>query len=380
VTKKRIVSRSTKVDSSKTGRKAARGTPAGKQDYLSKQALEELGVDPEQHLSDETCRYCQAKIKPGTQVCPNCGASLVDTGYSTRRCPACERETNEALCPSCGAQTVPRQQPGGLDQKKISTAKTIGAAAIVGILGLVALCMAGLVWLLVPKQKAATVTAVSWTRTMEMEHYEYNRHEGWELPPAADLAGSTTAVHHYDQQLTGYETVCSWEQQVSGYNQVCSSEQVCETISVYDYTETICYDDGTCDDIDHYRDSSECHDETVCRDEPQYQQVEVCSEVPQYVDIPVEQVYYTYDIWEWVQAQPLSRHGSDTTPLWPDVPADELVREAANGRSEECSVILQTVRDKLVTYGPPCSELWQYEVGTEWKVKTLGSSVTDIQP
>ncbi|MBN1264190.1 MAG: hypothetical protein JXA25_01765 [Anaerolineales bacterium] len=424
MTKKKIVSRSTRVDADKQKRKAEKGTrekyqgtfeaewtctscgrehipgsekicpacsnprqtgedyrePDSGHEYLSKEKLADLGVDPGQHLSDETCRYCQAKIKPGTQVCPNCGASLADTGYNARRCPACERETNELICPGCGAETVVKPKRGELDLKKVRTVKKLGLAAVLGIGGFLVLCLAAALFLLIPKDKPALVSAVSWTSTIELERYEYNRHEGWSLPEGADLVSSTMAVHHYDQELTGYVTDCSWEQQVSGYEQVCDMEQVCETVSVYDYTETICYDDGTCDDIDHYRDSTECHDETVCSDEPVYEQVEVCREVPQYVDVPVEQLSYTYDIWEWEPVDPVTLTGSTTTPAWPEVPQENTIQEAQDGRSQECEVTLVTEKGKTVIYQPPCYDLWLYEEGTEWKVRTAGNEVLDIAP
>lgn len=423
MTKKKIVSRSTHKDQSKKGRKAEKGTkevydgtleaewtctscgtehipgrekkcptcgnpretgedykePQKKGDYLSKDELEELGVDPEKHLSDETCRYCKAKIKPGTQVCPNCGASLVDTGYTSRRCPACERETNEEICPSCGAKTVLKEVDSESDEKKKPASRKLGLAAVLGIGGLVLACVTAIIFLAVPKTKSAYVSAVSWTRTIEVEEYEYNRHEGWTLPSGADMVSSSMEVHHYDQELTGYVTDCYWEDQVAGYEQVCDTEQVCETVSEYDYTETICYDDGTCDEIDHYRDVTECFDDVVCDDEPVYEQVEVCSDVPQYLDVPVEQTYYTYDIWEWGQAAPLTLSGIDTSPEWPEVPQDDSFREVSGGRSEECEVTLVTSGEEVL-YEPSCSDLWRYEVGSMWTVKTRGGSVIEITP
>jgi len=423
VAKKKIVSRSTRVDASKKGRKEQAGTdkiyqgtleaewtctscgrehipgrnkrcpacsnprqtgedyqqPEGPPQYLTDDELAAMGVDPELHLSDETCCYCDAKLNPGSQVCPNCGANLDDTGYTTRLCPACERETNEALCPACGAPTEAKPQRGEQDQTRIRKFRNYGLAALAGIGGLLALCLAGMLFLLIPRAKPAEVSAVSWTRTIEVEQYQYIRREGWTLPPGADPVSSDLRVHHHDQELTGYVTECSWEQQVSGYEQICGSEQVCESYSVYDYTETICYDDGTCDDFDHYRDTTECRDETVCRDEPVYRQVEVCGEVPVFLDVPVEQMFYTYDIWEWVPVNAVVLQGTGTAPAWPELPTGET-REARNGRSEECIVGLVTAKGAQVTYKPPCSELWRYEPGTQWMVKTLGGSVTDISP
>ncbi len=345
--------------------------------YLTASELAQQGVDPAQHLSDETCEYCGAKIKPGTQICPHCNANLVEVGYTSRQCPTCQHETNEMTCPACGTATVMKgQKPVAAAPLPHPTAKPQSFFARLGVWGLfLAILVCGCLGLgaaiisqaVANRPQPVTVTDVYWKRTILLEEYKYNERGDWTLPPTADLISTEEAIHHYNDILTGYVEQCHTESQQVGSRQECGYEQSCQSVSVYDYTETVCYDDGTCDDHDVYTTEQQCSDEYVCEDVPNYQDVQVCEDVPQYIQEPVYQTYYTFNIWEWVIMDPVVAEGHDHNLYWPEVTTSDAVREQNNGRIETCTI---TVTDKdgyNSEYTVPCEEFGRYERGTMWE-------------
>ena len=415
MTKKRIVSQTSYVDSSKVGkRKAAgagkvyRGTleaqwtcsscgrtgipgrvkrcpscgnskdsgetyeaPAGKVNYLTPEALKAIGVDPTLHLSDEECEYCGAKLQPGTQKCPNCGAALGDVGYTTRACPACGRESNAEKCPACGAPTgeklvahrhaeppepepQPSQSPPAwLNKLPSFLKKPKFLIPILIILGLMCLCTCLGVIANIPKTETATVADIAWERTIAVEEYQYNEHEDWTLPADADLISREERVYTYDKVKIGTDEECGYEEK-------------CKTDSVYDHTERTCYDDGTCDEHDVYRNERTCTNEYVCE------------EVSVYENIPVYQTWYIYNVWEWANVQPAVARGSDTDIHWPEVQLNDNQREGA--RTENCTVIFSNAKSDSYRFVPPCAELRQYRRGSQWEIKRNATAVLEVQP
>lgn len=405
---KRVVSRSSYVDPSKAGEKKSAGTervyrgtveaqwtcsscgrtgipgrqkrcpscgnpkdrdevyeaPTGTTKYLTSDELKAMGVDPTQHLSDEECEYCGAKLQPGTQKCPNCGAVLGDVGYTTRHCPACGFDSNEEKCPNCGSPTEEK-----LTAHRAATppppppppAPTVTPpfyknpkAIITIIIGLLLLC--GCVCALIsawPRNEVATVSALTWERQIAIEEHQYNRHESWSPPAGADIEAQEQRISHYDQVQIGTEEECGYEEE-------------CETHSVYDHTEHVCYDDGTCDEEDVYRDERTCDD------------VYVCETVPVYEDVPRYATWYTYHVWEWVDVEPARARGNDNAPYWPEVQLGPEQREGA--RTEKCTVTFTNEKGKSYPFAPPCAELGKYEPGSEWQITHDANSVQDVAP
>ena len=339
--------------------------PSTSGNYLSKQDLAALGVDPNLHLSDEECEFCGAKLKPGTPKCPNCGASLGDVGYTTRHCPACGMDSNEDKCPNCGSPTeekltayreaepppaAPPSKPAAPKPKsKFLSPQYLIPAIIIILLMCIGGCLA--IFASIPRSDTATVTALAWERSIGIQEHQYNRHEDWDLPSGADLDSREERIHHYDKVQIGTDEECGYEEK-------------CETQSVYDHTETTCYDDGTCDEHDVYRDERECTDEYVCRD------------VAVYEDVPVYQTWYTYHIWEWVDIKPAVASGNDNEPEWPKVNLGENQREGE--REEECIVTFTTPKDKSYPYNTPCAEMGKYELDAKWEIKRNASRVTEV--
>ena len=408
MTKRRVVSRSSYVDPSKAGKRKPAGTthvycgtveaqwtcnscgragiagsvkkcpscgnpkdssetyaaPSTRGQYLTPEQLKTIGIDSEQHLSDEECEYCGAKLKPGTQKCPNCGAALSEVGYTTRECPACGRQSNEEKCPNCGTPTEeklashreeppspPPPPPAPSPPASFDFSKLI----VPGIIGLVLLCILGCIFtfILWPRNEVATVTAVAWERTIRIEEHQYNRHEGWSLPSDADVHSRDERIRSYDKIQVGTEEEC-------GYEESCTSH------SVYDHTDTVCYDDGSCDEEDVYRTERECEDEYVCND------------VPVYEDMPVYDTWYIYDVWEWVSIQPATVQGDDNAPYWPEVKLTDEQREEK--REEQCNVTFTNDKGKNYPFNAPCDELGAYTHGSEWDIKRNTKRVLEVKP
>lgn len=427
MTKKRVVSRTSYVDSSKVGQQRPAGTgrelqgqveaqwkcsscgttgipgrvkkcpncgnPKGGDEVyqppepgarlLTQVELDEMGVDAE-HSSDQTCPFCGYNCKPGTESCPNCSANLTDVARTSRQCPNCGHETNLVTCPQCGSQTE-RKEKDIVPQQSFSSSPSLPidiglnfealkpfwwVPVAVAVLGLIALIL----W---PRQTEVTVQSVSWKCEVFLQEYQYNQHEGWSLPAGADLINQDRRIHHYNKVVDHYTTECHAEQQQDGYDTETYEERVCG--DVYDHTEETCYDDASCDREDVYR--TECDYETRSRQVPRYKDVEVCEQVPVYRDEPVYADYYAYKVWEWVNIASEITTGSDFEPYWPtDFRIDNKHREA--GRQPTFSVTLVSKDGKRTfTYAPSSFEEYRtFQIGTTWKITHSAGVVTKIEP
>lgn len=344
-------------------------TPTGKAAYLKPEELKAMGVDPTQHLSDEECGYCGAKLQPGTQKCPNCGAALGDVGYTTHICPACGRESNAEKCPACGAATEEKlvahrhaeppepqpakQPPAWLSKLPVFLQKPKFYIPPLILLVFTCLCTCFSIIANIPKTETATVTDIAWERSIAVQEYQYIEQGDWSLPAEADLVSEETRVYTYDRVQTGTEESCGYEQS-------------CDTTSVYDHTERTCYDDGTCDEHDVYRDEQDCTSEYVCK------------QVPAYTDVPVYQTWYVYNVWEWVDVQPAVARGSDTDIYWPETRLNDTQSEGK--RTEICVVTFTNNKGDTYTYRPPCAELSRYQRGSQWKIKRNAAEILEIEP
>jgi len=338
--------------------------PTGKAAYLTPDELKAMGVDPTQHLSDEECGYCGAKLQPGTQKCPNCGAALGDVGYTTRACPACGRESNAEKCPNCGAATEekliahreaepPKQPLTWMSKLPAFLQKPQFFILAIIILILACLCTCCGIIASIPRMETAAVTDIAWERTIAIEEYQYNEHGDWTLPAGADLISQEERIASYNQVQVGTEEKC-------GYEESCTTE------SVYDHTERTCYDDGTCDEHDVYRDERTCTNEYVCNN------------VPVYESVPVYQTWYTYKIWEWVNIQPAVAQGTDAEIYWPKVQLADNQREGA--RAESCTVTFTNDKGNEYPYHPICADLHRYRRGSRWAIKRNAYEILEVRP
>lgn len=380
--------------------------PAADAPYLTLPQMQSMGVDPIRHESDEVCTSCGAHNPPGTQLCKRCGSPIEKAARTARTCSSCGRSTNELQCPTCGSATVsnepeplrmpfdysggqPAYQPtyrSSLDdipQAPTFDWRKIGfiAAGVAAVMAVVAAA----VFFLWPRQETATVTSTNWTATVFLEEYRNNQHEGWSLP-AQDLLNSGQAVKLKEESKwyknisvpDRIENQCHNEQVSDGYTTVQDpDERVCE--SVYDHTDTTCYDDGTCDKDDVYKD--ECHSESRSHREEQFHSERVCADVQLYRDEPVFASWYTYTIWEWTSVASAVQTGSGPEVYYPrGYTIDATHREA--GRSQVFSLTF-TVGENTYTYTPSSLEEYlRYPQGTTWVIVRNGRNggISEIKP
>lgn len=345
--------------------------------YLSSAQLDSMGVDPKQHFSDELCPHCGAKLKPGTQKCPNCGGAIDNAAYAGQKCPNCGRETVDGHCPSCGALTDQKQSsPPGRPHAGLPALKggvpNRNILVAVALAILVTITLALIFW---PREKTVVVHEVSWSRTIQIEEYQYNRHGGWALPQGADYISDEVRFHNNESVYDHTEVLCHDEWQQIGTETETYTDQECS--NEYSHTDETCYDDGTCDRHDVYE--TVCHDVSKTRQVPEYGNVTVCDDVKIYRDEPRYATWYTYDVWEWVRIDPLQTHGMDSNPTWPAFSADARHREAS--RDEEFEVSFVDKKGKTFSYRPATVEEFQrYRSGSDWKIKTVAGIDSVIGP
>ena len=241
---------------------------------------------------------------------------------------------------------------------------------VVAIIGLAAF----LFW---PRQARVTVNDAYWVFTVSLQEYQYNPHEGWDLPYGADKTGDETRIHHYDTIVDGYHQECHDEYEVTGYETVTHDEQVCE--SVYDHTEQTCYDDGSCDTDDVYR--TECHTEQRSSQEPVYGYVEHCEQVADTHEESRYATYYFYMVWEWVNINPAVTTMHDFAPYWPtDYRIDDTHRESGRYEEYHISLVTEDGEDTFSLTPASFAEYSQYQIGSEWLITHSGGVITEIEP
>jgi RNA polymerase subunit RPABC4/transcription elongation factor Spt4 len=315
-------------------------------------------VDVTQHLSDQVCSHCGAHLDPGTEVCPQCGASIEDVAYMTHVCANCGTAYNGDHCPQCGSPyTAPvvRAVPETPEVVRTSPSQSKVNWGGIGRIILGFLVAGGILWMLfmlfAPHEATASVNSVSWKSTVSIEEYQFNQHGGWALPSGAVEISRETRQNGTREVYDHTETQCE-------------TVQDCHTEHTYVRTDRTCYDDGTCDDEDVY------DDEEVCTDR------EECSPHDIYRTEPTYGTWYTYLIWKWVAINPLVTTGSNNSPYWPEVRLPSSQREA--GRSQSYSVLF-SFNNKLMTYTPAMEiEFRKYVPGTHWQIKHNAFTVTQV--
>lgn len=349
---------------------------------LSADELRAAGI-AEDHLGDQQCGYCGYFSKPGTPICPYCSANLTNVARTCRKCGNCGHETNLVTCPQCGDTTEVKEdeEEESYSQSAFKPPRLEGfdwsrlrgfwwIPVVLAVLSLVAF----LFW---PRRAQVTVNDTSWTYTVQLQEYQYNGHEGWDLPYGADKTGEESRIHHYDTIIDGYHQECHDEYEQTGSETVSEQERVCE--SVYSHTDVTCYDDGSCDYDDVYE--TECHYETVSRQEPVYGYVEHCEQVADTHEEPRYATWYFYSIWEWVNINPAVTSGHGFEPYWStDYILDEKHREAGRYEEYHVSLVTEDGEDTFSLTPASFSEYSQYQIGSQWLITHSGGIITEIVP
>jgi len=339
------------------------------------------GIDLREHFSDETCRFCGADLKPGTQICPKCHAPLSDPAYVHRICPACERRTNDLSCPDCGHGTTPISE----SKKRVEPIETASGSAatqfdytplklVLGI-GAIVIFIAALAFLLWPKRQTATVTAINWQSFVRVQEYQYNHHEDWSLPAGADLNGTSQEIHHYVDVPIGTHEDCHWEKVADGSHQECSTSTECHTETQYSGSHTECFGDGSCSSVSDYDTVTVCEPVTDCDWVTDYRDERRCETVTDYRKDPVYQTRYSYHVWEWVTITPLTRTGTELPIYWADS-TDLPENQRAVDQDASCWFTF-TVEKKDIDQEVDCDELTKdhYQIGANWQVRLIGNNI-----
>ena len=234
----------------------------------TQEELQRAGVTAE-HASDELCEFCGARLRPGSSKCPNCGAEIdpeaADRAHAHLATVPRRSNTHSGSYIQQRRQqtTFPfslSQIPGDVQYWAIGI-----AVALVAIIGLFILFR--------PHVAEMSVSGLSWSRTIPREEHQYNQHEGWSLPSGADLVSQEERFHHNEQVLDHYEDVQVEKSRevLDGYDTDCQNVEVFSHYDeVYDYSETVTYDDGSSETIDHYSQEAVYTTERQCEEVPRY--------------------------------------------------------------------------------------------------------------
>jgi len=159
-----------------------------------------------------------------------------------------------------------------------------------------------------PTMETAVLVEVSWTRYIDPQVYQYNEKEGWTIPAGALLDYSEPRISRYEDIIEGVERSCTTVTTEEPYQE-------------YDHTDTVCFDDGTCEHKDIYVTKVKHIEKEVCKEEPITRK------------LPVTDHYYYYHIWEWVPLTRLVMQGKNNEPTWPQFYEDSTHRVASSHSS-----------------------------------------------
>lgn len=368
--------------------------PSIERPYLSPAELDARGVDKD-HGSDEECPSCGSKVPPKTQICPQCGSSIKNVGKTTLVCPNCSRETMMSLCQSCGTATVPKTLqarrepsittyspsfPSTVEPGTNGMPKWLLAMIGLGAIGIISLCIFGAINYFTPKVNVGSVSASSWSCEVPVIENQYVLTGSWNgVPAGGDYVREYEKFHHNDKVFDHTDPGCKDYWEVVGNHQGPGTpKDVCVDNYVYDYTEHIVYDDGTKEDIVHTKNDPICHEEPTTITIDDYDWVEHCNPFPVYRDVPVNQTWYEYNIWQWVSLKPLSASGNDSVISCPAV--HETNKYKQNGNPTIVCATSFSINEDQYPYSPDCSnEFPRYFVGSQWQVTTSGPSITKIE-
>lgn len=298
--------------------------PEGVKFYLPDDAdvvTDETLIKRAESGADWVCEWCGASSVATANVCSQCGAergtspSQQVKEYASDEVPRSSEDTyQKPQAPMKQAMpSSPASGGGGLSPKLI--------AIIAGVLLVI---VVGGYFLFRTKDVAASVTGISWERSIEIERLTTVVEEGSSVPPGGRLI-SQSQVEVSETVQTGTETyVCGQEDLGNGM----FKDKEC-TRPVY----------GT-----RYR------TETV----------------------------YTYEIDRWITSRTERASGSDRKPYWP---RSNLSSDEREGSRNETYIVMTQDAETGKTYDVKISqEKWQrYEIGQKvnLKVNALGASIED---
>ena len=200
---------------------------------------------------------------------------------------------------------------------------------------LITACIAGLVYLFIPKEHELTIKEMTWERSIAIEKYAWVDDSGWSLPSGARLKYTNEEVYTYTQVFSHYETktrqvVVGYDTKVVGYRDLGNGqfEEITEQVPVY----------GT-----------EEYQEAV------------------YISVPVYETKYYYEIQRWIHGRYVKSSGTGLEPYWGEVILGEKERQ---GSSSETYTIVGVDEDgEQMTVTMSYNDYMKLEIGAVVKVK-----------
>ena len=293
-------------------------------EYLSDEQAKYVSKNP-----DWYCSFCNSLNSDNAQFCGNCGASRADSESNYFEMLKKKEEREQA---ELAAQ--PQPSSSARSTQKSRRPLFILLAVLIAIVAL---------FMYLNGNKTAgdlRVSALNWTRVINIEKNKQYSESAWELPAGAELTETKKEIHHYDSVLDHYES-----------REVQRSRQVVDHyVTKYRYQNL---GNGAFEEVPYeepvYR--TEYYTETV--QQPVYVQV------PRYAD------RYYYTIWRWKPERDLTTSGEDHNAAWPEVVLEENEREGAHSEEYRFTVEHTNGKDGPETYRLAESDWRNLHVGDQ---------------
>ncbi|MDB9496795.1 zinc finger protein [Spirulina major CS-329] len=306
--------------------------------------------------ADWICDYCGASNRAPEPACVECGAPPGEKRQAVKTYPQPPTSTPQA---SPSTPQAPTQSRRDRAKSPRSTNLLIRFHQRLGVLrwafwsGLVSVILVVVIGLL-PMQIDATVSQLSWQRSIAVERLTTFTETGWDVPAGGRVLSQQEAIRSYEQVLEGYETRT---REVSEQVQVGSESYTCGTVDLGNgyFEDKICTRP-----VYETRTHTETYEEPIYRDEPVYD------------------TEYTYEIDRWVVNRTPTVSGLDQNPQWPLLELGAQEREG--DRTATYTILFQgdNGRDYPVTLD---LDTWsQFEPGDAQPLKVTrfgGASLPD---
>lgn len=290
--------------------------------------------------ADWICEYCGSSNRTTQSQCVECGAPQSQVTQAVR-----DYRLNEV--PRSGERTP--SQPVSISLPPVSRLQSPPPRRKLGAIGICLAIAIGIgVFLFQPISLDATVSGLSWERTVKIERLTTVTESDWSVPTGGRILSQEEEIRRYEQVIDRYETRT---RDVSEQVQVGTESYVCGTRDLGNGF----FEDKTCTRaIYETRTRTETYEEPIYRDEPVYD------------------TKYTYEIDKWLPDREAVATGEEKSAYWPEFTLETDEREAQ--RTEKYQVRFLDEKGKTYTLKME-EETWNgFAVGEsrELKVNRLG--------
>lgn len=225
--------------------------------------------------ADWVCSYCAGHNKVDEIVCKTCGNDREDVDATLQ-----EKTYTLDEIPVTGSRGIKRVTPKKEPKGAAGFFKYIlGATGLGGVF----------YWLFsFSTAVEVPVTQLHWEREVAIETYKEVQEEDWELPSQATNVSQFQAVHHTVKEITGYRTETRSVEKKVGTRKVSCGQ----------------------------KDMGNGYFQEIFCDEPIYETVQEQYEAPVYVERPIYKTKYRYNIFRWVEIEPIKTSGSSNPAKW----------------------------------------------------------------